>query len=99
MGGFNMTPEELLEVTCRRNEMLDDRCAEAGRDPATLRRSLLLWPPIREMVYQSVDAFTDIVGPYIDGGINEFILAYPTNNEQRSVFEKIASQGIQKLRG
>jgi alkanesulfonate monooxygenase SsuD/methylene tetrahydromethanopterin reductase-like flavin-dependent oxidoreductase (luciferase family) len=99
MGGFNLSPEELLEITCRRNKALDEYCSEIGRDPATLRRSLLLWPPIREMVYQSVDAFLDIVGPYIDCGINEFILAYPSKHEQRFIFEQIASEGIPKLRG
>lgn len=99
MGGFNLSPEELLAVTCQRNETLDEYCAEAGRDRSTLRRSLLLWPPIREMVYQSVDAFTDIVGPYIEGGINEFVLAYPSKDEQLPIFERIASEGIPKLRG
>ena len=50
------------------------------------------------MVYQSVDAFLDIIGPYIDCGINEFILAYPTKREQRLIFELIATEGISKLR-
>jgi alkanesulfonate monooxygenase SsuD/methylene tetrahydromethanopterin reductase-like flavin-dependent oxidoreductase (luciferase family) len=99
MGGFNLSPEELLAVTRQRNETLDEYCAEAGRDPLTLRRSLLLWPPIREMVYESVDAFMDIVGPYIECGINEFVLAYPSKDEQLLTFERIASEGISKLRG
>jgi alkanesulfonate monooxygenase SsuD/methylene tetrahydromethanopterin reductase-like flavin-dependent oxidoreductase (luciferase family) len=66
---------------------------------STLRRSLLLWPPIREMVYASVDAFTDIVGPYVEGGINEFVLSYPSKAEQLSVFERIAGEAIPKLSG
>jgi alkanesulfonate monooxygenase SsuD/methylene tetrahydromethanopterin reductase-like flavin-dependent oxidoreductase (luciferase family) len=99
MGGFNLSPEELLAVTCQRNSTLDEHCVEAGRDPSTLRRSLLLWPPIREMVYQSVDAFMDIVAPYIEGGIDEFVLAYPSKDEQLPIFERIASEGISKLRG
>jgi alkanesulfonate monooxygenase SsuD/methylene tetrahydromethanopterin reductase-like flavin-dependent oxidoreductase (luciferase family) len=99
MGGFNLSLDELLAVTCQRNETLDEICAEIGRDRSTLRRSLLLWPPIREMVYQSVDAFTDIVGPYIDGGIDEFVLAYPSKDEQLPIFERIASEVIPKLRG
>ena len=99
MGGFNLSPEELLAVTCQRNKTLDEYCSEIGRDPSTLRRSLLLWPPIREMVYQSVDAFMDIVGPYIECGIDEFVLAYPTKDEQLPTFEQIATEGIAKLRG
>ena len=51
------------------------------------------------MVYQSVDAFMDIVGPYIECGIDEFVLAYPSKDEQLPIFERIASEGISKLRG
>ena len=98
MGGFNMTADELLEITCQRNETLNELCAKGGRDPATLRRSLLLWPPIREMVYESVDAFMNVVGPYIEAGINEIILSYPTKPEKLSMFERIAMEGIPKLR-
>lgn len=98
MGGFNLSPDELLAVTCQRNEELSAYCEEIGREPSTLRRSLLLWPPIREMVHESVDAFTDIVGPYIDGGLNEFILAYPLRDEQLPVFERIACEVIPNLR-
>ncbi len=99
MGGFNMSPDELLEITRRRNAELTEYCEEIGRDPFTLRRSLLLWPPIREMVYESVDAFTDIVGPYIEAGLNEFVLAYPLQDKQLPVFERIALEAIPSLRG
>jgi alkanesulfonate monooxygenase SsuD/methylene tetrahydromethanopterin reductase-like flavin-dependent oxidoreductase (luciferase family) len=98
-GGFDLSPEEMLAATCRRNVALDEYCAEVGRDRLSLRRSLLLWPPIREMVYESVNAFTDIVGPYIEGRINEFVLAYPTKDEQIPIFERIAREVIPKLRG
>ncbi len=89
----------MLAITLERNEALDAYCAELGRDPSMLRRSLLLWPPIREMVYESVDAFTDIVGPYVEGGMNEFVLAYPSKAEQLPIFERIAGEAIPKLRG
>lgn len=99
MGGFNMSPDELLAITCRRNEELSAYCEEIGRDPSTLRRSLLLWPPIREMVYESVNAFNDIVGTYIEAGLNEFVLAYPLQDKQLPVFEQIAREAIPNLRG
>ena len=98
-GGFNLSPEEMLAATLQRNAALDEYCSEAGRDPSTLRRSLLLWPPIREMVYESVQTFSDIVGPYIEGGINEFILAFPWKDEQLPIFERIATDVIPALRG
>ena len=99
MGGFNLSPSEMLAVTRQRNEALDEFCAAFGRDPLTLRRSLLLWPPIREMAYESVDAFTDIIGQYGDAGINEFVLDYPWKDEQFPIFERIAGEVIPRLRG
>ena len=51
------------------------------------------------MVYESVNAFTDIVGQYIEGGITEFVLAYPSKDEQLLIFERIAGEIIPKLRG
>ena len=35
--------DEILEITRRQNEQLDEQCEAAGRDPSDLRRSLLLW--------------------------------------------------------
>ena len=98
MGGFGLSPEALYEITVRRNRDLDDYCREAGRDPATLRRSLLLWPPIREMVYESTAVFEEIIQPYADAGINEFILTYPSNEEQIPVFERIATHVIPTMK-
>ena len=51
------------------------------------------------MVCESVDAFTDIIGPYAKQGISEFILAYPSKDEQLRVFERIAGEVIPTLRG
>jgi alkanesulfonate monooxygenase SsuD/methylene tetrahydromethanopterin reductase-like flavin-dependent oxidoreductase (luciferase family) len=96
-GGFGLSAEAMLTVTRQRNEALDTYCAEIGRDRLTLRRSLLLFPPIRDMVYESVDAFTDVIEQYREGGINEFILAYPTKDAQLPVFERIAREVISKL--
>ena len=49
-------------------------------------------------MYESTEAFTDIVGPYVEAGINEFILAYPRKDEQLTVFERIAQEVIPTLR-
>ena len=98
MGGFGLSPEALYDVTVRRNRDLDAYCTEIGRDPATLRRSLLLWPPIREMVYESAGAFEKILRPYVEAGINEFILAYPSKQAHIPIFERVASHVIPALR-
>jgi hypothetical protein len=81
----------MFAATRDRGQSFDDLCVEIGRDPLTLRRSLLLSPPVRDIIYESVNAFTDVVGQYEDIGINEFILAYPRSAEKLPVFERIAS--------
>jgi alkanesulfonate monooxygenase SsuD/methylene tetrahydromethanopterin reductase-like flavin-dependent oxidoreductase (luciferase family) len=67
-GGYSLSAQEMLAVTRRRNELLDEYCDKIDRDLLTLRRSLLLSPPVRDMVFESVEAFTDIVGQYKDVG-------------------------------
>ena len=99
VGGFGLSAAEMLSITRQRNDLLNEYCVEIERDPLTLRRSLLLFPPIREIVYNSVDAFVEVVGQYREAGINEFILAYPGKDEQLPVFERIAREVIPKLRG
>jgi len=43
-GGINVKSfEEMLTLTRHRNVMLDGYCAEIGRDPTTLRRSVLIY--------------------------------------------------------
>lgn len=98
-GGFGLSADEMFAATRDRSQLLDDLCTHVGRNPLTLRRSLLLSPPVRDMVYESVDAFTDAVGQYAEVGINEFIVAYPRSEGQLRVFERIASDAIPKLRG
>ena len=87
-----------LECTRRRNELLDEYCREIGRDPQTLRRSVLVFGSEAETVFHSTDAFAAVVKGYRDVGINEFIFYYPFKHEQIPVFEQIAREVIPKLR-
>jgi alkanesulfonate monooxygenase SsuD/methylene tetrahydromethanopterin reductase-like flavin-dependent oxidoreductase (luciferase family) len=96
--GYGLTAEEMLTVTRQRNTLLDEYCDKIGRDPLTLRHPILLAPPVRGIVYESVDAFTKVVGQYGDVGRNELILAYPSKDDQLPIFERIARDVIPKLR-
>ena len=87
-----------LECTRQRNELLDEYCREIGRDPQTLRRSVLVFGSEAETVFNSTDTFDAVVKCYRDVGITEFIFYYPFNHEQIPVFEKIAREVIPKLR-
>jgi alkanesulfonate monooxygenase SsuD/methylene tetrahydromethanopterin reductase-like flavin-dependent oxidoreductase (luciferase family) len=59
------------------NARLDDYAADAGRDPAGIRRSVLVGHPGVEW-WTSLEALADLVGRLEDAGFDEFIFHYPT---------------------
>ena len=86
------TPQEMRE----RNQMLDDYCRELGRDPETLDRSLYYWVPKSDAdPWASEQAFHDVLGPYIEAGVNQFILDQP-GDEQIEMLEWMASEVLPK---
>ncbi len=84
--------------------IIDEACDKSGRDPATLRRSYLMFDPTARSsggalsYYQSTAAFEDMAGRAMDVGFSELCLYYPILAEQVPVFEKIASDVLPKLR-
>jgi len=97
-GEWSTSPDKMLECTRSRNKLLDDYCEKIGRDPQTLRRSLLVFGSEAETVFNSVDVFEAVVERYQNVGITEFIFYYPFKDEQIPVFEQIATNIIPKLR-
>jgi len=97
-GEWRALLNEKLEATRQRNELLDEYCREIGRDPQTLRRSVLVFGSEAETVFNSTDTFDAVVKSYRDVGITEFIFYYPFNHKQIPVFEQIARKVIPKLR-
>lgn len=88
------TVNELRE----RNEMLNEQCAEIGRDPDEIIRSLYGWAAIMpDDPWESVDAFQDVIGRYREAGINEFIIDQP-RGEQFGVMEKVVADVLPGLR-
>ncbi|HEY7032842.1 MAG TPA: TIGR03560 family F420-dependent LLM class oxidoreductase [Thermomicrobiales bacterium] len=88
-----------VEEMRARNEAVDRACAEIGRDPATLIRSLYGWPQIIGAdPWESRDAFDDVVGRYRDVGINEFIFE-PPRDGQWPTMERIAAEVMPEMRG
>jgi alkanesulfonate monooxygenase SsuD/methylene tetrahydromethanopterin reductase-like flavin-dependent oxidoreductase (luciferase family) len=67
--------DEIIEITRRRNRQLDLRCQELGRDPASLRRSLVMWSPLDP--WEGPDGLERIVVAFRDAGIGEFIVMWP----------------------
>ncbi len=86
------TPEEMRE----RNQMLDDYCREIGRDPDTLDRSLYYWVPKADLdPWTSKDAFYSVLEPYVEAGVNQFILDQP-GDSQINQLDWVASEVLPK---
>ena len=86
------TPAEMRE----RNQMLDDYCRELGRDPDTLDRSLYYWVPKSDAdPWASKQAFQDVIDPYIEAGVNQFILDQP-RDDQLDMLEWAAAEILPK---
>jgi alkanesulfonate monooxygenase SsuD/methylene tetrahydromethanopterin reductase-like flavin-dependent oxidoreductase (luciferase family) len=87
------TPAEMRE----RNQLLDEYCHELGRDPETLDRSLYYWVPKSDAdPWASEQAFHDVIGPYVEAGINQFIFDQPSD-EQFGLLEKIAADVLPRM--
>ncbi|MBA2576573.1 MAG: LLM class flavin-dependent oxidoreductase [Euzebyaceae bacterium] len=76
--------DEVLALAAERGRLLDRNAEEAGREPASIRRSVLIgsadWPAL-----SSVGAFCDAVSRYRDVGVSEFVLLHPGHPAERLV--------------
>lgn len=84
-GGFALNRQELLARVAIQATTLDDHCAEVGRDPATIRRSLLAFPPLTP--WRSVGDFEHLADAVRQLGFDELVLFSPRHQEV-PVFEK-----------
>ena len=91
-----------IEEMRERGLILDEHCADLGRDPKLIRRSWYGWAS--KMAGQglpdpwsSVDAFEEVVGRYHEVGVNEFVIDHPPP-AQYPMLETIAADVIPKLR-
>jgi alkanesulfonate monooxygenase SsuD/methylene tetrahydromethanopterin reductase-like flavin-dependent oxidoreductase (luciferase family) len=99
------------KVAAVREQMatLDRACAAIGRDPATIRRSVMAQEPASN-IFRSVDAFEDFVEAFAEIGIDEFIVFWPTPYGRTSdpavamareelVMERFAATVLPRLQG
>ena len=72
----------------------------ADRDPASIRHSLVCFPPLTP--WQSVEYFVDMVGRFREIGIDEFVLYWPQTwgpgPGEDAVFEEVTAAVIPRLR-
>ncbi|WP_025737196.1 LLM class flavin-dependent oxidoreductase [Mycobacterium genavense] len=78
-GGWGLSSAELLAITQRRSAILDELCAEVGRDPSSIRRQILAGSPATtpDPIWSSVQAFDDWVAGWQQIGIDEIVLYFP----------------------
>jgi alkanesulfonate monooxygenase SsuD/methylene tetrahydromethanopterin reductase-like flavin-dependent oxidoreductase (luciferase family) len=88
-----MPPEEVLEQTAERARLLDEAAREAGRDPASIRRSVLIgsddFPAL-----SSPTAFREAVLRYAEIGVREVVLVAPDHPAEVKVAHGPAAPGI-----
>ncbi len=98
--GRPMSVEECLDQARARNEQMDEFCASIGREPPTLRRSILAGGGVTpDNVWGSEERFRDFVGRYSDAGVDEFIFYYPSRVEQGDGhYERIAREVMPELK-
>lgn len=85
--------DEALSWVASRARLLDEAAVEAGRDPATIRRSVLIgsdeWP-----VLASPGAFRDAVRRYHEVGVTDVVLLHPDHPAEARVAHGEAAPGI-----
>ncbi|OON79214.1 LLM class flavin-dependent oxidoreductase [Streptomyces tsukubensis] len=96
------TPEQSRAAVRDQIARLGAACAEIGRDPAELGRTLLTgFTPERTTPLESVDAFVDFAGRYGELGITEIVVHAPIPDSDfaadQAIFEKIAIEAPAQL--
>ena len=99
-GGIDVKSfDEMLTLTRDRNARMDRYCAEIGRDPTTLRRSVLIYTNEEyQRIYSVPGEFEEIVKRYQEIGITEIIFFYPFAPMLMPMFEQIVKEIIPHLR-
>lgn len=94
-GGLNLTPEQHFEYAAKRARVLDECCAQVGRDPEEVRRSILIFTPLDP--WESIGAFRHVISRYQALGFSEFILYWPRDHQLR-ILEQAATEVMPALR-
>ena len=89
----DLPPDEVLALVVQRSRLLDEAAREAGRDPASIRRSVLIgsedWPALA-----SPAAFREAVLRYYEVGVTEVVLVHPDHPAEAKVAHGEAAPGI-----
>lgn len=84
-GAFGVAAEDLIPHLAALNQDVTARCAAAGRDPATLRRSVLLLGPL--WPWSQKGRLVEVVELMSRIGYEEIVVFWPWTSQDRVVFE------------
>ena len=89
----DLPPDEVLTETAKRARLLDAAALEAGRDPTSIRRSVLIgshdWPAL-----SSPQQFRDAVLRYAEIGVSEVVLIHPDHPAEEKVAHGFAAPDV-----
>jgi alkanesulfonate monooxygenase SsuD/methylene tetrahydromethanopterin reductase-like flavin-dependent oxidoreductase (luciferase family) len=101
-GGNDVTTEDdFFRLTAERCRRFDDLCVAVDRDPASIRHSVVCYPPLTP--WESTTYFEDMVGRLRATGIDDFVLYWPGTwrseaRHEQQVFDEVTSETIPALR-
>lgn len=84
LAGEKLAFEDAVGGAKRQVDLLEEACRNAGRDPETIRRSILTW---RYDAYASPSALAGFVQAYRAVGFDEFIVSWPRKSATQSAEE------------
>jgi len=89
----DLPPQEVLRTAAERSRLLDRYAEEVGREPQSIRRSVLIgsndWPALA-----SVEAFRDAVLRYHEIGVTDIVLIHPDHPAEAALGHGVAAPGI-----
>lgn len=98
-----VTLKQAVDEVRKRNVVMDRLCAEAGRNPVEVRRTLLLYCAPEPNIFLSLSAFEDAIHRFAEAGMEEIILTYPPEDiygaaVTNAMFERLAVEALPRLR-
>ena len=89
--------EAAERILTDKTSVLNDSCDRAGRDPQTLRRSLLLWRTGGTNPWSHPSALLEIVERFRPLGFSDFIAFHPPA-ERYDIFDHVTTAALPELR-
>jgi alkanesulfonate monooxygenase SsuD/methylene tetrahydromethanopterin reductase-like flavin-dependent oxidoreductase (luciferase family) len=98
-GDALVSADEGVRVVREQMARLDEACAGAGRDPASIDRLVLSGPRL-DPGLSSFDAFEETVGRYAEAGVTDFVVHWPRDDQpyagDRDTFERIVTEFVSR---